>query len=117
MCTVLTHTVFYLISHPCNIVDKHLRDTPNYMCIWVKRGKVLWLEDRIFMMGYVPFRQPNANKALESGMPLRALGKELLMEPDWIKKIELGNESEFITEMRFCDQDRLVIPRPMWRMF
>ncbi|MGX2959612.1 NADH-dependent flavin oxidoreductase [Peribacillus sp. JNUCC 23] len=74
--------------------------------------------DRIPVMGIGSIQTADdALKALESGIPLIALGRALLMEPDWIKKIELGNESEIITEMRYSDQNRLVIPAPMWNVF
>jgi 2,4-dienoyl-CoA reductase-like NADH-dependent reductase (Old Yellow Enzyme family) len=56
-----------------------------------------------------------ALKALETGVPLIALGRELIMEPDWVEKVEQGRELEIQTELSKNDQARLVIPDPLWQ--
>lgn len=56
-----------------------------------------------------------ALKALETGVPLIAFGRELIMEPDWVEKVEQGRESEIQTELSKNDQVRLVIPDPLWQ--
>ncbi|EOQ21856.1 MULTISPECIES: NADH-dependent flavin oxidoreductase [Bacillus] len=57
----------------------------------------------------------DALKALQSGIPLLALGKELLIEPEWIKKIERDEEQNIALRISPEDQNRLVIPDPMWK--
>jgi 2,4-dienoyl-CoA reductase-like NADH-dependent reductase (Old Yellow Enzyme family) len=55
-----------------------------------------------------------AHKALETGIPLIALGRELIMEPDWVEKVKTGREAEIVTTVNKDAQDRLVIPDPLW---
>ncbi|GMA65025.1 NADH-dependent flavin oxidoreductase [Alicyclobacillus fastidiosus] len=57
----------------------------------------------------------DALKALQSGIPLVALARELIMDPDWVEKILEGRESEIATTLRQHDQERLVIPDPLWQ--
>ncbi|WP_047154106.1 NADH-dependent flavin oxidoreductase [Aneurinibacillus tyrosinisolvens] len=56
-----------------------------------------------------------ALKAIETGIPLLALGRELIMEPDWVEKVEQGRESEIRTTLTKDDQERLVVPDPLWQ--
>ncbi|SEG64465.1 NADH-dependent flavin oxidoreductase [Paenibacillus sp. UNC499MF] len=56
----------------------------------------------------------DALKALETGVPLIALGRELIVEPDWVGKVADGHESEIKTTLTKEDQERLVIPDPLW---
>lgn len=56
-----------------------------------------------------------ALEALQAGVPLLALGRELIMEPDWVKKVEEGRESEIATTITRHDQERLVVPDPLWQ--
>ncbi|UOF89600.1 NADH-dependent flavin oxidoreductase [Fodinisporobacter ferrooxydans] len=57
----------------------------------------------------------DALKALQTGVSLLALGRELIMDPDWVEKIEQGRESEIDTTMTKHDQARLVVPDPLWQ--
>lgn len=57
----------------------------------------------------------DALKALQSGIPLIALGRELIIDPDWVEKVEQGKESEIETKLNKNDQERLVIPDPLWQ--
>lgn len=56
-----------------------------------------------------------AIKALNTGIAILALGRELLMEPDWVQKVQEGKESEIVTTLSKRDQDKLVIPVPLWK--
>lgn len=58
----------------------------------------------------------DAVRALQTGIPLIALGRELIMEPDWIEKIADGREDEIKTTIAKDDQARLAIPDSLWRM-
>ncbi|WP_139490548.1 NADH-dependent flavin oxidoreductase [Brevibacillus dissolubilis] len=55
-----------------------------------------------------------ALKAKESGIALVALGRELVIEPDWVEKVREGRESEIETVLKKDAQERLVIPDPLW---
>lgn len=54
-------------------------------------------------------------RALQSGIPLVALARELIMDPDWVGKILEGRETEITTTLKKDDQERLVIPDPLWQ--
>lgn len=57
----------------------------------------------------------DAEKASESGIDLLALGRELLIEPDWVTKAE-ASDHNIPTKMDQTKQKELVIPDPMWKM-
>ncbi|MEH7441157.1 NADH-dependent flavin oxidoreductase [Bacillus sp. JJ1122] len=54
-------------------------------------------------------------KAFDTGVPLIALGRELIIDPDWVEKIESGRETEIETEIDLGAQARLVVPDPLWQ--
>lgn len=56
----------------------------------------------------------DALKAFGTGVPLLALGRELIIDPDWVKKIEEGKEDEIVTEIDQEKQKELVVPDPLW---
>jgi len=56
----------------------------------------------------------DAYKAYETGVPLLALGRELIIDPDWVQKISEGKEDEIVTEINKDKQKELVIPDPLW---
>lgn len=56
-----------------------------------------------------------AVKALNAGVQMIALGRELLMEPDWVQKVQEGKESEVVTTLSKKNQAKLVIPDPLWQ--
>jgi 2,4-dienoyl-CoA reductase-like NADH-dependent reductase (Old Yellow Enzyme family) len=54
-------------------------------------------------------------KAFETGVPLIALGRELIIDPDWVEKVENGREDEIETKIDLGAQKRLVVPDPLWQ--
>ena len=58
----------------------------------------------------------DALDAMESGIPLLALGREMLMEPDWANKVRDGRSAEIRTTLSASDRERLFIPEPMWQL-
>ncbi|MBL0385176.1 NADH-dependent flavin oxidoreductase [Tumebacillus sp. ITR2] len=62
------------------------------------------------------FTADDAAKALQTGVPLLALGRELILEPDWVEKITEGREHEIKTTLSLQDQARLQLPDPLWNM-
>jgi len=56
----------------------------------------------------------DARKAFETGVPLLALGRELIIDPDWVQKVAEGKEAEIVTEIDKSKQQELVIPDPLW---
>lgn len=67
------------------------------------------------VIGAGSIRTPEeAVRALQSGVSLVALGRELVIEPDWLEKIAHGRENEIRTTLSRRDQHRLAIPDPLW---
>ncbi|MFD2371517.1 NADH-dependent flavin oxidoreductase [Brevibacillus sp. GCM10020057] len=58
----------------------------------------------------------DAAKALTSRVPLIAIGRALIVEPDWVEKVAEGREAEIATTLTRDDQARLVLPDPLWQM-
>ncbi|WP_019914804.1 NADH-dependent flavin oxidoreductase [Paenibacillus sp. HW567] len=56
----------------------------------------------------------DALKGLDSGISLVALGRPLLIEPDFVQKIAEGRAGEIETELDLSAQSALVIPDPLW---
>lgn len=57
----------------------------------------------------------DAIKALETGVPLTALARELIIDPDWVQKVEQGRETEIVTKINKNNQQQLDIPDPLWQ--
>jgi len=53
--------------------------------------------------------------AFETGVPLLALGRELIIDPDWVEKVASGRENEIETKIDTGAQARLVVPDPLWQ--
>lgn len=54
-------------------------------------------------------------KASETGVPLLALGRELIIDPDWVEKVQTGREDDIETKLDLGAQTRLVVPDPLWQ--
>jgi 2,4-dienoyl-CoA reductase-like NADH-dependent reductase (Old Yellow Enzyme family) len=71
--------------------------------------------NQIPIIGVGSLRHPDdVIKALDSGVPLVSLGRELIMEPDWIQKLESGKIDEIRTTLSLNDREVLSIPTPLW---
>ncbi|RNB79719.1 NADH-dependent flavin oxidoreductase [Brevibacillus fluminis] len=55
-------------------------------------------------------------KAMQTGVPLIALGRELVVEPEWVEKVAEGREANIATTLTRDDQEKLSIPDQMWGM-
>lgn len=56
----------------------------------------------------------DARQAFETGIPLLALGRELIIDPDWVQKFAEGRDDEIITKIDKDKQQELIIPDPLW---
>ncbi|WEG17386.1 NADH-dependent flavin oxidoreductase [Alkalihalophilus pseudofirmus] len=56
----------------------------------------------------------DVKKALDTGVPFVSLGRELIMEPKWIEKVQSGKKSDIATTLSRKDQETLVIPDVLW---
>ncbi|WML51021.1 NADH-dependent flavin oxidoreductase [Neobacillus sp. PS3-12] len=72
--------------------------------------------DRIPIIGVGSIYQAeDALDAIKMGVQLLALGRELIIDPDWVEKIESGREGEIVTKIDKNAQQRLVVPDPLWK--
>ena len=75
------------------------------------------INDRLPLIGVGSiYSAEDARKAFETGVPLLALGRELLIDPDWVQKVVDGKESQIVTKLAKDKQEELVIPDPLWKM-
>lgn len=74
--------------------------------------------DRVPIIGVGSIYTPDqAVKALEqTDIPLIALGRELIMEPEWVEKVEQGKENEIKTTLYPDAQASLEVPDPLWEL-
>ncbi|WP_342463251.1 NADH-dependent flavin oxidoreductase [Ureibacillus sp. FSL K6-8385] len=56
----------------------------------------------------------DAKEALDTGVALIAIGRELIVDPDWVQKIQEGREDEIATCIYPDQQEELVIPDGLW---
>lgn len=71
--------------------------------------------NRIPVVGVGSLHTPDeVVEALETGVPLIALGRELLMEPNWVEKVQAGEEDQIRITLSKQAQKELVIPDPLW---
>jgi 2,4-dienoyl-CoA reductase-like NADH-dependent reductase (Old Yellow Enzyme family) len=71
--------------------------------------------DKVPIIGVGSLHTPDEVKeALDSGVPFVSLGRELIMEPKWVEKVQAGRESEIKTTVTKNDQEKLVVPDVLW---
>lgn len=71
---------------------------------------------RVHVIGVGSIHTPEeALKARQTGVPLIALGREIIMEPDWVEKVQSGQEAAIRTTLSKEDQAALVVPDPLWQ--
>lgn len=72
---------------------------------------------KIPVMGVGSIRTPDdALNAISTGIPLLAMGRELIVEPHWVRKLQADQVAAIRTTLRRSDQAELVIPDGMWQM-
>ena len=68
------------------------------------------------VIGVGGFHTPeDAEKVLALGIPLVAMGRELLMDPHWLTKVKENAVDKIETELDINAQDALKIPDPLWQ--
>lgn len=84
------------------------------------KTRLEWIQERVGsrvpVMGVGSIHTPDdALKALDTGVPLIAIGRELVAEPDWVEKVAQGREEEIRTTISKKDQEALVVPTSLWQ--
>jgi 2,4-dienoyl-CoA reductase-like NADH-dependent reductase (Old Yellow Enzyme family) len=73
------------------------------------------IHGRVPFIGVGSIHTPeDAIKVLNSGAAFVALGREIIMEPDWVSKVQNGNISEIRTTLSKPLGKSLDIPEPLW---
>lgn len=85
-----------------------------------EKTRMAWIQERVGdkvpVIGVGSIHTPQeAVQALATGVAMIALGREIIMEPDWVEKIGAGREAEIATTLTAQDQTRLVVPDPLWQ--
>ncbi|MER2181427.1 MAG: NADH-dependent flavin oxidoreductase, partial [Desemzia incerta] len=71
--------------------------------------------DSIPLIGVGSVKTPeDATAVLDMGIPIVALGRELIVDPDWADKVSSGKEDTIRKTISYSDQQELVIPDAMW---
>ncbi|RKQ34578.1 NADH-dependent flavin oxidoreductase [Oceanobacillus halophilus] len=58
----------------------------------------------------------DAESAISTGVDLLALGRELVIDPEWVQKIEAGNETDIKTSLDLNGQEALDMPDAFWKV-
>lgn len=59
----------------------------------------------------------DASWVLEKGKTdFAALGRAIVVNPHWVEKVENGEEDKIIDHLTESDQDRAMIPTPLWKL-
>lgn len=56
----------------------------------------------------------DVERVLAAGIPLVAMARELLMDPNWLTKVKNNNVDQISTELDLNKQNELKIPNPLW---
>lgn len=73
------------------------------------------INGRVPFIGVGSIHTPEeAIKALKTGADFIALGREIIMEPEWMMKVYDGRDSEIRTDLGESDREILDIPTPLW---
>jgi 2,4-dienoyl-CoA reductase-like NADH-dependent reductase (Old Yellow Enzyme family) len=104
----------YLHISTANFWSGSMRDASD------KQSRPLLIQERVGnkipVIGVGSLHTPDdVLKVVEEGnLPLVALGRELLMEPEWVQKAQNGSVDKIRTTLSVHDQDELVIPDNLW---
>jgi 2,4-dienoyl-CoA reductase-like NADH-dependent reductase (Old Yellow Enzyme family) len=84
-----------------------------------KKSRVLLIHERVGnkvpVIGVGSLYTPeDVKKAFDTGVPLLALGRELIIEPKWVQKVEAGETGTIVTSLTKDDQERLKVPDVLW---
>ncbi|BCJ85467.1 hypothetical protein skT53_04520 [Effusibacillus dendaii] len=85
-----------------------------------KKSRVKLVQERgghrVPVIGVGSLHTPDdALQALQTGVSLVALGREIIMEPDWVEKVKSAKENQIRVTLSRDDQAELVIPDPSWQ--
>lgn len=99
---------------------KDFRSTPHRGVSDLTKTRIEYILEKI--NGRVPLigvgsiiTADDAMEALNTGVDLIAIGREIIVDPDWVQKIQEGREDEIVTCISPDQQEELVIPNGLWQ--
>ena len=103
----------YLHSSIMDFWQSSMRETSNTKPIICKI--LNQIHGRVPFIGVGSIHSPqDAIKALDSGVEFISLGREIIIEPDWVEKVQSGKISEIRTTLSKSHVESLDIPEPLW---
>lgn len=77
-----------------------------------------WIDGKKPLIGIGSiFTANDAIAAFETGVPFIALGRELLLDYEFVAKIEQGREGDIVSEFNPDRTDLHELPEPLWKQF
>lgn len=80
------------------------------MTVIYKHGKHVYKLLHLFLL----FLSEDALKAFQTNISLLALGRELIIDPNWVQKVQAGKEKDIVTELDKNKQEERATPTPLW---
>jgi 2,4-dienoyl-CoA reductase-like NADH-dependent reductase (Old Yellow Enzyme family) len=97
-----------------NFWQGSIRDTSNTDPLILKIKDAV--KGRVPLIGVGSIHTPDdALKAVESGVEFIALGRELIMDPEWSEKIKTDKPKQILTTLSKKDKEALNIPEALWQ--
>lgn len=97
-----------------NILATSLRDKKDTTPVLQKLKKALGDETPLIGVGNVIMPNDAVKAMDEFDIPLIAMGRELIIEPDWIEKVKNGEEETIRKVIKTDNREDLLIPDAMW---
>ncbi|MDQ0058616.1 NADH-dependent flavin oxidoreductase [Paenibacillus harenae] len=84
------------------------------------KSRLAWIQDRVGhlvpIIGVGSIRTPEEALRTLDVVPFVAIGRELIMEPEWVEKVQSGREEQIRTKLSRNGQEDLVVPTPLWEV-
>ena len=106
---LIYHQVDYLHISTSDVWRSSIRDSQDSEPVIQKIIKKINGRVPLIGVGQIKTKQ-DAQRVLDAGIPLFALGKALLLDPDWAEKVVSGREEEVIRAYRDELQADLALP-------
>lgn len=97
-----------------NIFGRSLRNEMDKEPVLKQLQEAVGEEVPLIGVGNVITPQDAVDAMDELGVPLIALGRELIVEPDWVDKVKAGKEEDLRKVIEADDREDLLIPDAMW---
>lgn len=97
-----------------NIFGSSLRDTTDKSPVIKRIQDEIGSDVPIIGVGNIITPDDAVQAIDELGIPLVAIGRELIIDPDWVLKVKEGKEEEITKLLNAEDREALYIPDAMW---